>query len=437
MNIRAAVFWARDFLFGGTVRAELRDVEFLNNRSGEATRRRTKLLNEHLAYAKSKVPYYQNRDAWSSLEDFPVLTKKEIRPLQSQMVALGFDPSTLHVASTSGSTGTPFRIYQDRRKRQRADAETIYLGKLGGYDFGKPLWFLRLWTGRNEYSRTAARVRNLRPIDVSKFRKEDAAELLREIDKRKNDIAIIALSSSLETIARFLKDNDNRISSGPRNISALIGQAEPLSQTAREILREHLGIYPVARYGMQEFGLLGQQHQSRSETYRLNLASHIVEVLKVGSNERAAEGELGRVVVTDLFNKAQPLIRYDTGDLAVVRSYEAGTEFAESLDRLEGRSRERLYDVDDEPLAPMISSNFWWKYRGILQYQIIQRGRGHYVLRLEVADEFEFEAELVEDLRNQVGTSARIDVEYSTQNYQHASGKRQVIVSEYVPPTAS
>src|SRR5699024_11041119 len=101
--------------------------------------------------------------------------------------------------------------------------------------------------------------------------------------------------------------------------------------------------------------------------------------------------------------------------------------------RLDGRSRERLYDVDDKPLTPMIAYNFWWKFPEIFQYQIVQRGRGYYVLRLDVDSGFDQESEIAEELRRQVGRSARIDVEYGASNYRRASGKRQPIVSEYAP----
>ncbi|PQP34058.1 hypothetical protein C6A37_09735 [Desulfobacteraceae bacterium SEEP-SAG9] len=42
-----------------------------------------------------------------------------------------------------------------------------------------------------------------------------------------------------------------------------------------------------------------------------------MEVLK-NNGENAEQGEIGKVVITDLFNKAMPLIRYEIGDMALV-----------------------------------------------------------------------------------------------------------------------
>lgn len=436
MNLRSAIFWGRDLLSGGSLRDELRDVEFLNSRIPEATTRRLELLQEQLDYVTSKVPYYRDRSGFGTLEDFPVLGKEEIRAKKSEMLAEGIDTSKVHVASTSGSTGTPFRIHHCPRKRKRINAEAIYFGKMAGYQVGYPLWHLKVWTKRNAYSRLGAFARNLRSVDVSTFSKDDVRALFDRICNENGNSSIIAYSSSLETIARTFQDEIS-FSKNQKKVHSIVGQSEPLSQEARKILRQALGIYPVGRYGLEETGILAQQQRTESATYSLNLASHLIEVLGMDDDERVAEGDLGRVVVTDLFNKAQPIIRYDTGDLAVAGSLEPGTGFVDSFVRLDGRSRERLYDVDDKPLAPMIAYNFWWKFPEIVQYQIVQRGRGDYILRIDVTTGFDRESELIEEFMNQVGYSARIEVQYGSSDYRHASGKQRAIVSEYFPTSLS
>lgn len=432
MNFRSAVFWTRDLILGGQIRAELRDVEFLNSRSAGAAQRRLDLLDEHLAYVTTKVPYYRDLRGADSLTDFPVLGKEDMRSHQSRMIARGLDTTKLHVASTSGSTGTPFRVYQDTQKRRRIDAEAIYFGRLAGYQIGNPLWHLKLWTGRNSRTRLSAFARNIYPVDVSAFNSREALLLLDQIRAQRGCSSIISYSSSLETIARALNDDDKG-AVGSTKVASIVGQSEPLSSEAREILWRTFGVCPVARYGMEETGVLAQQRLSLEGSYEMNLASQIVEVLRLDDNSSASPGELGRVVVTDLFNKAQPMIRYDSGDLAVVGKVEAETGFADSLERLDGRSRERLYDVEDKPLAPMIAYKFWWKFPEILQYQIVQRGRAEYTLRVDVDENFNKEAELVREFRNQVGNNARIDIEYNASGFYHVSGKRKVIVAEYVP----
>lgn len=434
MNVRSKTFWALDFVSGGKRASELKVVESLNNRTMQATKRRLELLDEHLKYVAGKVPYYRRLANLSSLIDFPVLGKADIREHDSELLAEGFDQSKLHSATTSGSTGTPFRVFQNREKRRRADAEAMYFGRLAGYHIGNPLWYLKIWTRRSSRSRLSFFARNMRPIDVSTFNEKDVPELFYKIGKRRGPHSIVGHSSSLETIARTIVNDGELLENAPQ-LAAIVGHAEPLSQEAREVLWHKLGTAPVGRYGMEELGMLAQQKRTLDGSYDLNLASHVVEVLGIEDNRRVPAGELGRVVVTDLVNKAQPLIRYDTGDLAAVKEFENGSGFVESFAQLEGRSRDRLFDIEDRPLSPLIAYNFWWMFPEILQYQIVQSARGRYVLRLEVEDDFRRESELVEEFRKQVGDTAYIDVEYSAANYRHNSGKRRTIVSEYVPPT--
>lgn len=433
MNLRSLAFWALDAAGKGNRRKNLQDVISLNDRSERSTAKRLHLLEEHLIFVTANIPFYRQFKGTSSLSDFPVLNKDKIRPLRDEMLTEGTATENLHTASTSGSTGTPFRILHSKIKRQRINAESIYFGRLAGYEIGNPLWHLKIWTDRNKHNRLSVFSKNLHPIDVSTFSTEDVPDLFRRIQGRKGKNSIIAYSSSLETIARAFQTDKNHDIPRPK-IFSMLGQSEPLSQQAREILFEVFDTYPVGRYGMEETGILAQQDVSADGIYRMNLASHIVEVLKFDNDEQAAAGELGRVVVTDLFNKVQPLIRYDTGDLAVVESYEDGTNFVESLARIDGRSRERIYDVNDKPLTPMIAYNFWWKYPEILQYQIVQNGQGDYLLRIETSESFQRETELINDFTKQVGTGSQIKIEHASSNFRHASGKRQVIVSNYTPP---
>lgn len=44
--------------------------------------------------------------------------------------------------------------------------------------------------------------------------------------------------------------------------------------------------------------------------------------LKMDSDEPAEDGELGRIVITDLYNYAFPILRYDNGDTAIAHHRE-------------------------------------------------------------------------------------------------------------------
>ena len=67
-----------------------------------------------------------------------------------------------------------------------------------------------------------------------------------------------------------------------------------------------------------ENGILAQQKTASENEFIINWASYHIEILNIDTNELAPNGTVGRIVVTDFFNYAMPLIRYDTGDLGVI-----------------------------------------------------------------------------------------------------------------------
>ena len=93
---------------------------------------------------------------------------------------------------------------------------------------------------------------------------------------------------------------------------------------------------PVDLYGLTEIGYVAWQCELR-DALHVNAAAFLVEVLR--DKRPAAPGELGRVVVTDLRGRTVPLLRYDTGDLAVAAAGPCACgRSTQLLGRMEGRS---------------------------------------------------------------------------------------------------
>jgi phenylacetate-CoA ligase len=125
----------------------------------------------------------------------------------------------------------------------------------------------------------------------------------------------------------------------------VFSQGEILDTAARALVEDVLGVAPVELYGLTEVGYVGWQCERRGALHA-NADVHLVELLR---DERpAAPGELGRVVVTDLRGRTLPLLRYDTGDLAVAPHGElcACGRPLPLLGRIDGRARRTLVRGD-------------------------------------------------------------------------------------------
>ena len=92
------------------------------------------------------------------------------------------------------------------------------------------------------------------------------------------------------------------------------------------LLEKQFGCPVRAWYSNEENGIMGLQNE-KDEGYRIDTETYYYEILKMDSDEPAEPGELGRIVITDLFNYAFPILRYDNGDTAVARKRMVASSF--------------------------------------------------------------------------------------------------------------
>ena len=164
-----------------------------------------------------------------------------------------------------------------------------------------------------------------------------------------------------------------------------------------------------------------------SNSYYINSESYFYEILKMDSDEPAEDGELGRVVITDLTNYAFPILRYDNGDTAV-----AHTEIREGrkklfLTELYGRRSDLIYDTNGHAVTPYIITNNFWDVQGVAQYQFIQTGLKDYELRLNGDRSLMNVDDMLGRILPTLGEDANINVVYVDEIPVLASGKRKYI----------
>jgi phenylacetate-CoA ligase len=153
----------------------------------------------------------------------------------------------------------------------------------------------------------------------------------------------------------------------------------------------------------------------------------------MGSDEQAGPGELGRVVVTDYFSDAMPLIRYDTGDTAILseRTCDCGL-YGPVFEKIGGRFVENIHSTDGKIIHSMAISHLLTLSQNIVQYQFKQISQFDYLIKLIVKDDFSDEETLRKKLKNVLGEKAKLSFEYVDTIEALPSGKRPYIINEYV-----
>lgn len=155
-----------------------------------------------------------------------------------------------------------------------------------------------------------------------------------------------------------------------------------------------------------------------------------MEILDIEKDVPVEDGVVGRIVVTDLYNKAMPIIRYDTGDLGAISHHSRCGEKGKVLTSVEGRRIDCIYSTTGNMLSPITVINTMWEFKDILQYQFIQHNTKEYEIKINCHSAiYDREEYLVRALKDIVGQDALINVSYVKEIPMLASGKRKCVIN--------
>jgi phenylacetate-CoA ligase len=429
-NIRYSAFWFRDYLTGCIVRKHLNDIAFLMSNHGreDAGRRRELLLRNLINHATTHCDFYKPHEGAMQLIDFPVINKNTVKEQYGQFIADNIDKSNRISVTTSGSTGTPFTTFHDRNKKQRNYADTLYFAGMTGYKPGHRLIYLKIWVEKKMKSRMEYWLQNIVPVDVLRFNDSEIESLIKRMESTHSTCSILGYASALEAIGKYLdKRNYGPVDS---NVKSVIAISETLNDYTRMAIEKYFKVPVVSRYSNLENGIIAQQIPSdRSLRYLINTASYHLEILKLDSDEQAPEGEVGRIIITDLFNYALPMIRYDTGDIGAVES-DPGNGNSKYFTHVEGRKLDILFDTKGNLISSFLVYKNMWQYTEIDQYQLIQETEKQYTFKINTSLPFRNEAKLVDEFKSLLGRDADFRIEYVSEIPLLSSGKRKKIVSK-------
>ena len=107
----------------------------------------------------------------------------------------------------------------------------------------------------------------------------------------------------------------NSLSTVCKSLRVCIVTSEMLFEDDKQLMETQFGIPVINEYGASELDLIAFQNPNNE--WQVNSETLFVEVLDEHNNVLPL-GEEGRLVMTSLYNKSQPFIRYDIGDIGVL-----------------------------------------------------------------------------------------------------------------------
>lgn len=421
MNFRDLLFIGKDALNGFKIHRHIKEIG-KSLKTGENAHK----VKQILEYSTENVPFYKKLNI-KKFRDLPVVDKMMIKSNINDFISYKYKGKKLIRITTSGSTGTPFTVYQNKNKKLRNLADTLAFERNAGYRLGDRMLYVKIWAKEKMSHPLIYWVQNMIPIDAIKLDDNQISNILNDIKRNKNKThCVIGYVSALEQVIRFC--DKNNIADLEAKFSTVITMSESLDTGTKDKLGELFKCPVVARYSNLENGILAQQLPDGGNSFVFNSASYFIEILDLNNNTPLKEGEKGRIVITDLYNYAMPMLRYDTGDIG---SIEHGSNGVFLLKTVEGRKLDVLFDSKGNIVSSYIMYKNMWKYPEIMQYQLIQTGQKDYLFKINCNRPFEKEEQLTSEFKEYLGSDSNFKIEYVDEIVLLDSGKRRKTVNLY------
>ncbi len=410
----------------------IHDIISINDNFDLGKKKRLEYLNNILQHATNNTSFYSHLKNKSFLE-FPVLDKQTIitnyNSITANINTIPLQEGELHIQSTSGSTGIPLKIPQDTRCRKRRIASIKYGNKLIGHEEGQPIAHIRAlshyYLDKKDFI-LHNEITNITYIDNSNLDEVKMLKIINEINQRKIKV-IRGYMTSLDLISSFAVNNGLSFPSKPTFISV----GEPMLKSLRDRIVNKLSCDIITQYGNEENGIIGQSNNNTDGSIIiLNTANLIIEILKLESDNPVDKNEAGRVVVTDLFNYAFPMIRYDIGDIARIGEIKDKTII--SIRDLHGRKTDLIYTTKGKVLDMYNSMPVEvFNNPHVRQWQFVQESKRSYTLIITSKDKNKIPVDKLKDeLQALLGEDSIVNIRFIEEMPILSSGKRKVIISK-------
>ena len=449
------------WLLGRSFAQALTDLERAQWLPAAELRRRSEVrLSSLLRHAAENVSFYRalyrrlglRPSALSTADDLralPVMTKTAYRDgTAAEFEAENLPAFRRQERTTSGSTGQPLAFAIDRQAIPVVFASHLFYDSW--FDLGPFDRYVRIMSppavSAGLPPETPLRFRLRQAVSARLQRLYEARTQLRlsvwEVDEARADeiwrrleafrpAYVMGYTSTLAELANVLSARRRRLT---RPLRAVVTIGETLSPFRKRAIEDYFAAPIANRYGLREFGSWSAQSCAVSaDRFHVNTELVVCEVVRADGSP-ARPGEIGRVVLTDLFNYARPFIRYDTGDLAAFEpdTCACGRAFP-LLGPIEGRSTECLRTPSGRMIAPIVLGHYLFVYSknldAVRHYQLIQSGPAE--ARLLVVPGAGWDAATVQRLQNDLvgllGDDMRTTVEAVSEIPLERSGKRPII----------
>jgi phenylacetate-CoA ligase len=380
-----------------------------------------------LAHAAARVPVYRGLavdDPISTLARFPLVAKAELRANLADHCDDELDPAQCRAVFTTGTSGQPLRVLHDADHLAHTAALALRRAVRLGLPFDRKVLHpfhsnLDRWVEYTSAGSGFARVAEFGSTGDEAY----WSEVVERIRGFRPDV-VVGHPTACVRLAELLAGLD---ATAP---VAVLTWGERLAPGMAERITTVLGAPVLDGYGLREVSTVAAQ--CASGAYHIEGERIWVEVVD-DSGAAVPDGEVGELVVTNLVNRAMPLIRYRTGDLGSLAP--AGQRCAcglphRMLTLVEGRTPGSLVRPDGSR-APTIVLLRKLARLPVERYQVVQVARDEVRVIVKRLDGFtpEHQRSIVEDAVALLGAAVRVELDLDGGFVAHGGRKAVDFVS--------
>ena len=400
-------------------------------------------LKALLEYCSNHVPYIreQFRTAGihaldiknlSDLSKLPIIRKSDIRNNRERLRSDIAGP--LSVIATGGSTGEPLILDLSKRRVASRIACRERVSRWWGVSIGTAE--LALWGSPVELTRQD-RIRRVRDwllcTRLLPAFEMDEATILRYISiiEQGRWRQIFGYPSALHSLCECAQKHRRQLRESGVRVAFVTG--EVLHPYQRDLISETLNCPVADGYGGRDSGFIA--HECPQGGMHIMADAVIVEIVD-RDGCRLPAGEIGEIVVTDLYSAEAPFIRYATGDLGALgrTPCDCGRAFPVLTD-IQGRANDLVVTPDGRVINSLALIYPVRELSGVDQFRIVQKEptRFHVQLVCNSAYDAHRDEELIRTAwAKLIRSKIDVTVEYVCLLAPERSGKFRHVVSEVV-----
>lgn len=284
---------------------------------GYVKAQRQSIVDHHLKHNQNYKAFV-GADRRLSWQDLPVMSKGDLQQPLQQRLSDGYSKSKVYVNKTSGSSGHPFVFAKDKFCHALTWAEILDRFGWYGLDFHQSLqarfYGIPLDTTGYQKERMKDRLSSRYRFPIFDLSDKRLAQFLSVFEKKKFDY-INGYTSSIVLFAKYLQKQGLLLTDICPSLKYCVVTSEMLYESDKQLMEAVFGVPVINEFGASELDLIAFTHPNGA--FQINSETLFIEILDQ-QNQPVPHGQPGRIIITSLYNKAHPMIRYDLGDTGVL-----------------------------------------------------------------------------------------------------------------------